>query len=409
MNLKRSLAAAVLFGGFSLTADAGSIEKLVEALKANGYLTEEQAREILAEAKKEEEKGGLTEGQKRALKVLEGLTIGGKAFLHYDYTLTGTNKSEDDYNEFNVARAYFDVRKYFEDNNYFRLTTDVYKDQNNGYVVRLKYAYFNWTINDFLQTEIGLAHRPAIDWLQKVVWKHRYMEKTFLEDRDGADLINSADLGIALKGSYGKLGYMFGIYNGEGYKAAENDHRFGKSVEGRVNYEPLEGLTLALHAAYIDNTNYWNGNTTGEVDRLILQPLIVYENRYFLVGGQFFYNKDMDYYANATAGSKDFNNYGWSINVDLKLRNMVGVPLTLFARYGEWNYDDDWTTLNAASLRAYDRRQLLVGVEHRFNKHLRLGAAYKYVKYDMNDQQKQTANVDRSYKQLFRTSLEVNW
>ncbi|NPB05389.1 MAG: hypothetical protein GXO08_03310 [Aquificae bacterium] len=407
MKLKGALWALALLAAANLSF-ASSLEKLVETLRQKGVLTEEEARKILEEARAEELRGEELE----RLKALASVRLDGVAFLHYDYAITAVDKNDDDLSEFVVTRAYFNVRKGFEDGSCFRLTTDVYRDPalDQGYKVRLKYAYFDWRINENLSSEVGLGRRPAIDWLQRVLWRHRYLEKTFLEDRDGANLMNSADLGVSLKGNFENWQFFVGVYNGEGYKqVAEKDHHFGKSVEARVNWSPTPGLTLALHAAFIDNDNYWAGNTTLQVDRLVVQPILVYENDYFLLGFQYFFNRDSDYYANATSPALDFNNRGWSVNADLKLERLANLPLVFFARYGEWNYDDDWTALHPTELGAYDRSQLMVGLEHRFNRHLRLGAAYKQVDYDLNAEQKALVGVDRSYKQTAMVALEVAW
>jgi hypothetical protein len=158
---------------------------LAEILKEKGILTEEETQKVIATAPKKTAKPTeeFSKSELKRLKNLAGLKIGGVAYLHYDYNLHGTKKSKDDSNEFKVTRAYLEIRKYFDKNNnsrYFRLTLDVFKDEpKDGYQARLKYAYLNWDITPYLQTEIGLAHRPAIDWIEHHLWKHRYMEKTF--------------------------------------------------------------------------------------------------------------------------------------------------------------------------------------------------------------------------------------
>jgi len=404
MNLKKLALSGVIFGSFSL-AQAGALEELVKALQQNGYITEEQAERIL-KAAKEEKKTSEDKEVKKIVKALKGLKIGGVAFLHYDYQASSTDRSSDDKNQFKVDRAYFEVRKYFDKDDYFRITTDVHQDSSGDYKVRLKYAYLNWKLNDYLQTEVGLAHRAAIDWLEHHIWLHRYMDKTFIEDKKGAHLINSADVGIALKGKVQNLGYMFGIYNGEGYHAAENDHHFGKSIEGRINYEVVKGFTIGLHSAYVDNDNYWSNSTTPQVDRLIVQPFMVYKNAYFLVGAQYIYNKDNDYYVNATT-NEDFNNYGWAINGDLYLKQLVNIPATLFGRVGVWNYDDDWTKLKNYSTDSADRVQYLIGAEYTFNKHVKLGVAWKHVDYQ--DEVKTKGNAKRDYEDLLRAAMQVKW
>ncbi len=400
--MKKVALAGAIFGTFSFS-HAGGLEQLVETLQENGYITQEQAEQILQAANRENQNNAGNQEIKQIAKWLKGLKIGGVAYLHYDYKISDTNKANDDFNQFKVDRAYFEVRKYFTKSNYFRLTTDIYQASNGSYNVRLKYAYLNWKLNNYLQTEIGLAHRAAIDWLEHHVWLHRYMDKTFIEDSDGAHLIGSADVGIAFKGKVQKLGYLFGIYNGEGYHGAEDDKHFGKSLEGRVNYTLVPGFTVGLHSTYIDNTN---SPTHQQADRFIFQPFAVYKNKYFLIAAQYIYNKESNYYETATS-KKSFTNYGWAINGDLYLKNWIKLPTTLFARIGYWNFDNDWSKLKNYSTSASDRTEFIIGAEYRFNKYVRVGADWKHVKYQ--SEVKTLGGADRDYKDTLRLALEVKW
>ena len=394
-----------------LTAGEAGEKILVEILKKKGILTEAEANQVIAassQGHKTETEEQLSKSELKRLKKLADLKIGGVVYLHYDYTLSGIDKSDDDKNEFSVTRAYLEVRKYFDkknNNRYFRLTLDVFRDKDkpdNGYQVRLKYAYLNWDITPYIQTEVGLAHRPAVDWIEHHLWKHRYMEKTFYEDKNGAHLLNSADVGIALKGKIHNFGYMFGIYNGEGYHAAENDHHFGKSIEGRVNYTFPFGLTLAMDAAYIDNDNT---NATNETDKYIVHPMLVYENKYFLLGVQYIYDRETNYHIDA-AHTADFTNNGWAINGDLKLKSFTGLPATIFARFGKWNFDSDYTKLvydaNNPSTEGNDRTELLVGAEYTFNKYIKAGLAYKRVDYNKKA-------GDRDYEDKLMGAMQIKW
>ena len=414
MRFKKGLlSGALVLAAFGGNTFADDYEDLVNLLVAKNLLTPQEAKTLIEKhrqrlAKSEGE--NLSPSDIKELKKLVGLKISGKAYLHYDYTIHSPKSDEEDYNEFKVTRAYFEVRKYFDKSgkNYFRVTTDIYKpDDESGYVVRLKYAYLNWKLFDNMETEIGLAHRPWIDWEEHHGWLHRDVDKTFIEDSDGAHLINSADLGIAVKGKWNNLGYMFGIYNGEGYHGAENDHHFGKSIEGRVNYS-LYGFNLALHAAYIDNDRV-DANGNAQADRTIIQPFVSYGNDYFLVAAQFIYDyENYDYNNHA-----DYTNYGYAINGDLKLKKLLGRPATLFARYGSWNFDSDEEKSAAASwdpttsYKNVDRWQAIVGASYEWNKHIRTSLAYKYVKYDIPAGK--TTESGKDYKDTVMAVMQVKW
>ncbi len=399
MTLKRWLLLGTFAGSFLTFSSYGDdYEDLVLMLEKKGIFTPQEAKALIEKHKerlaKEQKLQKEEVAELKKLKKLVGLKIGGVAYLHYDYTLKGTKKSEDDFNEFKVTRAYIDIRKYFNNVNYFRLTGDIYKpDNTSGYVFRLKYAYLNWEINKYLQTEIGLAHRPWIDWEEHHGWLHRYMDKTFIEDKTGAHLITSADLGIAFKGKYQNLGYMFGIYNGEGYHVAEDDHHFGKSIEGRLTYYlPQYGLTFSFHSAYIDNDNNYSSQ---EADKFILQPWVGFKNDYVLLAAQYIYDRESNYYISPTT-DVTLDNQGWSVNFDLYLKRWLHRPVTIFGRYGFWNYD--------SKSGKPDRSQYLLGIEYTFNKHVKGGIAFKQVNYDRTP-----TGADRDYEQIIKSALQVKW
>ncbi len=435
-------------------ASAGTLERLVQTLEKKNLLTKREARQILSQKGKENatqllvkilvkkrlltpedakkilatpsvEKtapstqkvqktvyqpqgpgnalGKLSKFELKNLKRLASISIGGVAYLHYDYTLWDTNRSNDGYNEFAVKRAYLEVRKYFNNkDNYFRLTTDVYASSDGSSAVRLKYAYLNWRIHPHMQTEIGLVHRPWLDWEEHHGWLHRDVTNTFIEEKTGAHLITSADYGIALKGKVKGFGYMFGIYNGEGYHSPDDDRHFGKAVAGRVNYS-FGSFTVALHALFNDNDNRKN---PGEADQFVLHPYAMYRNDLFLVAAQYIYDRETKYY-DASGVSHSFTNNGFSINGDLYLKRFVNMPITLFGRYGYWNFDSAYTRLNSGDINAYDRWQVIAGVAYKFNKHVRLSLANEYVKYD--SAVKTNANTDRDYRDTVMAVMQVKW
>ncbi len=408
MNLKKGISAGILslLGvGIGFTAYGDDYTDLVRLLEAKGVFTHEEAQRLiklheehLAQKEKaaaEEQEQKLTKADWKRLKKLAELKIGGLAYLHYDYTSNAPSASDREKGEFKVTRAYFEVRKYFDKSgkDYFRVTTDVYKqDSSSGYVTRLKYAYLNWGLTENLQTEIGLAHRPWIDWEEHHTWLHRYVDKTFIEDKDGANLINSADLGIALKGKFKNANYMFGIYNGEGYHGAEDDHHFGKSIEGRVAVDFTKNFFGALHVAYISN-NYDN-----ETDRAIVQPLVAFKNRYFLVAAQYIWDNE-----DPEQGSAYTNN-GFAVNGDLYLKPLTGKAITLFARYGNWNFDSD--AEDKADYTKVDRWQAIVGAEYTFNRYIKAALAYKHVDYDIDSANTQTG---KDTKDTFMLATQVKW
>ncbi len=262
----------------------------------------------------------------------EKIKIGGTAYIHYDVDMRNPNHN----NAFKITRNYIELRGYFNGKDYFRTTLDVKQEENSGgnmdgsYVARLKYAYVYFhNVLPYTGVELGLAHRPWIDWEEHHGWLHRDVEETLIENHEGAGLLNSADLGVNFKGKYGIASWSFGIFNGEGYHGTENSDHFGKSIEARLSLNLFDGFTLSGHTAHMFDLK------NEDMDRHIYQIHAVYNNPYILVAAQYIWDKD-DYYH-----SSDIDQKGYSVNADLKLKPFTGYALGLFGRYDHWDPNDD--------------------------------------------------------------------
>ncbi len=282
------------------------------------------------------------------------IKIGGVAYIHYDVDLgKPTHK-----NAFKLTRDYVELRGYFNDKDYFRTTFDV-KQSNSvdggSYVFRAKYAYVYFhNVLPYTGVEVGLAHRPWIDWEEHHGWLHRDVEETLIENKEGAHLINSADLGADFKGKYGMASWEFGIFNGEGYHGEESSEHFGKSIEARLSLNLFDGFTLSGHTAH--NFDYKGRN----MDRHIYQVHAVYNNPYVLLAAQYIWDKD-DYY-----NSDDKNQHGYSVNGDLKLKPFTGYPLGIFGRYDKWDTDNGGDDT---------KKHFVYGVFYNLNSHVRFTLA----------------------------------
>jgi hypothetical protein len=290
------------------------------------------------------------------------IKVEGKAYIHYDADLKNANHNS----AFKITRNYVELRGYFNDKDYFRTTLDVKQEENSGgnmdgsYVARIKYAYVYFhNVLPYTGVELGLAHRPWIDWEEHHGWLHRDLEETLIENHSGAGLINSADLGANFKGKYGIASWEFGIFNGEGYHGAENSDHFGKSLEGRLSLNLFEGLTLSGHTVHSFD------HKDNDMDRHIYQVHAVYNNPYFLVAAQYIWDKD-DYY-----NSDDIKQKGYSINGDLKLKPLIGYPLGILARYDYWDTNTDAD--NSV------RKHFVYGAFYKLNSHVKFTLAHDRV------------------------------
>ena len=116
---------------------------------------------------------------------------------------------------FEMRRNYVQVKGYFNDKDYFRVTLDATKElasdavsgaQNKGYAdVFVKYAYLYLDkVLPYTGVEMGIVHRPWIDYEEHNGWHYRSFNKVILEEKgtateSGVDLVNSADFGVNFK------------------------------------------------------------------------------------------------------------------------------------------------------------------------------------------------------------------
>ncbi len=251
------------------------------------------------------------------------IKLGGTAFIQYKADLKNPNHK----NSFNITRNYVELKGYFNDKDYFRTTYDI-TDEKGNTLARLKYAYVYFAdVLPYTGVEVGLGHRPWVDWEEHHGWLHREVEPTFIEGQ--THLISSADKGLDFKGKHGIASWQFGIFNGEGYHADDSSDHFGKSLEGRLSLTPIKGFTLS------GNTAHSFDHKGGKYDRHVYQLHMVYDNPYALLAGQYVWDKD-DYYHGS-----DIDKKGYSLNADLKLKALANVPVTVFGRYDYFDPDTD--------------------------------------------------------------------
>lgn len=153
-------------------------------------------------------------------------------------------------NQFGVDRVYLTFRMPAGDNGSIRVTTDVFQNTTtatNGYyqgwAIRLKYAYFQYTglkgsfgEGSSLTGRVGSLHNVIID--QAEAFWPRYLQQTGVE-RTG--FFASADVGVAGLLTLGKKwGELYGtLVNGPGYTSYDRD-RF-KDLGVRASLTPFAG------------------------------------------------------------------------------------------------------------------------------------------------------------------------
>lgn len=210
--------------------------------------------------------------------------VGGVIFADYTYQSEpeGKDGAGDAYrpNSFNITRAYINVTGSLHHLVSFRITPDVTRETlkvdgapaglkvsvstDGNYVVRLKYAYAQFNMDDWLPKgswiRLGLQQTAYIDYAD-TIYRYRF-QGTGFPDREG--ILSSADTGItarfAFPRDYGDV--QFGWYNGESYTKPEiNDQ---KSFQARVSFRPAATKPVAKglrFAAFVNRDNFLRDGT----------------------------------------------------------------------------------------------------------------------------------------------------
>lgn len=176
--------------------------------------------------------------------VTPAFDFSGQIFGSYQFKTDSASKANlggQSPNLFGVDRAYLTFRMPAGDNGAIRITTDIFQNTNPaqnsyyaGWVVRLKYAYLQYTgarnsmgNGSSLLGRIGVLHTVQID-NEEIYWP-RYLQQVGLE-KNG--FFSSSDAGVAALATLGdKWGEVYGtITNGSGYASYDNPGNAGQPV-----------------------------------------------------------------------------------------------------------------------------------------------------------------------------------
>ncbi len=276
-----------------------------------------------------------------------GVTYIGYTYDNYKDGLTsnGVTSYKDDTSDFEIRRAYFQLKAYLLDDpkSYYRITFDISKDVTGDEKVRAKYAYL-YLNNIFANTgvEIGLAHRPWHDYEEHNAWCYRSISKVLIEDKKhGPDLSNSADFGVMFKTRTQYFDADYGLFNGEGYHSKSNGN--GMSFEWRATAHLLgvDGKDKQTQKTYWDASFFGQYNqghktvtvgTKTENQDLIFGALhTVYNQPSFLLAAQYVYSDDTsDIAHNVSAQAGE----GYSVNGEFRMGSEK--QYRVLARYDVW-------------------------------------------------------------------------
>ena len=278
------------------------------------------------------------------------------AYLGYKYNEHKKDTTAVDYkdstSQFEVRRAYFQVKAYLleDPKSYYRVTFDMHQDTKSDdsgtdgdMVLRAKYAYLY--LNDvlpFTGVEVGLAHRPWHDYEEHNAWCFRDISKVLLEQKNGANLSNSADFGFNFKTKTQYIDTEIGIFNGEGYHSTQNTP-LGMSLEWRATAHLLgvNGKDKQNSKTYFDISFFGQYNqehktvTVGSVTEnqdLVFGGLhTVYNQPEFLLSAQYIESQDTSNIANNVS---EQSGSGYSMNGEYRLGS--DKEYRVLARYDSW-------------------------------------------------------------------------
>ncbi|MCF6340399.1 MAG: hypothetical protein L3J10_06595 [Sulfurimonas sp.] len=276
------------------------------------------------------------------------LKFSGKHYL--GFTQKHTNGSADNKGSFEMRRNYVQVKAYLFENpkDYVRVTLDsTYIDGSGKADIFVKYAYLY--LNDILPStgvEIGMVHKPWIDYESNNAWRMRSISKVFAEASEASKLTASADLGFNFRTNTPYFTSEIGLFNGEGYKASGTVGA-GISAEWRTTLAFLgngDKKRKATKDEYLDTSFFgqYNMKNSGNLDANSNERDFtfygfhaVYNTPSFLIAGQYI-TADNDY-----EGTSKYNGDGYSINSVYRFGEKK--QFSVLARYDKWTSEKEST------------------------------------------------------------------
>ncbi|MDD2828443.1 MAG: hypothetical protein PHW18_02585 [Sulfuricurvum sp.] len=354
---------------------------------------------------------------------------------------------------FEMRRNYLQVKAYFNDKDYARVTLDTTKElasfvgttedsgtdnlktsQNGGFAdMYVKYAYLYLdNVLPYTGVEAGIVHRPWIDYEEHNAWNYRSIQKVILEEKNtptetGVDLVNSADFGVNFQTKTSIFSSEIGIFNGEGYhgdKIAGNQQNDSHlSAEWRLTGHILgDGTkvgkndrtkdTFANISTYgLISHNHKDNNAAladiKEYNRAFYGVHAVYNQPAFLLAAQYFKAKDesrtpdLVTVADGSAGFDKKDYTGFSINAEV--RPMT--DWTIIGRYDKYKVEAD---VNGALYSNIEGDKLTAGVVYNMNKNVSFIASAKFAD-EKDTKVAAKANDDGESKDVYMLTTEIKW
>lgn len=292
------------------------------------------------------------------------LSVDGLVYFRYSYHLgidsalgAGAHR-----NNFDVDRAYINLRGKLGHGLSTRVTTDIDPSRPNTsqLLLRLKYAYLEWQPEgSALTLKLGEIQTPLIGWLE-TLWGFRMQGRVAL-DRTG--YLASSDFGLSVAGHWHNNGINFvaGAYNGEGYSQVPGDQHkdFAARVSVRLAESGASGTAGGLRL-----TGYGHlGASTGGGTRSRFAGIVSWQSPRLTLGAELAATRD-----STTVGSPDTRGRVISAYAAYTLPN---APLALLARIDVWDPDLDVEPM-VPDPAASRQQRVIAGVAYQFTPEVRL-------------------------------------
>ena len=226
------------------------------------------------------------------------------AVIYTDYTYTTSPESTDtDGNlihnsSFNVARSYINVTGQISHLVAFRITPDVTRADttvgtllNGSYVFRIKYAYAQFNLDDWMTrgsyARFGIQQTPWLDYAEGI-YRYRF-QGTMFPEREGyfASADGGASFHYQLPKNYGDI--HTGIYNGENYNRADPHDQKAFMIRGTVR--PFAAGAPILRG--LRASAFWDGDHyVKNADRNRFIGALHFEHKYLVAGYEYLKTAD---------------------------------------------------------------------------------------------------------------------
>ncbi|HTM27525.1 MAG TPA: hypothetical protein VL225_20150 [Vicinamibacterales bacterium] len=288
------------------------------------------------------------------------ITVGATIFA--DYTIQQQPKITDadgdsvTLNQFQIGRSYINVAGNISHSIAFRITPDITRETgvgsslNGSYTFRLKYAYAQWNLDDYMThgswARFGQQQTPYVDFMEGI-YRYRF-QGTIFEEREG--LLSSSDVGASfhynLPQNWGD--FHAGVYNGETYTKPEANDQKGWMFRGTVRPLARSGILGARGlrvTGFIDGDHY-----VKSADRRRGIVSVSFEHQYL--------NAAFDYLA-----TKDQNASATKPKVDGRGFTVWATPRSTKGWEGLIRYDSFEPSKDASS---QQRKRTIAGVSYWF-------------------------------------------